>query len=203
MMQRVMRVVVPLALVMATALAGAPAHVEWAQFRGPNGSGVADQDKPPVTFGPDKPLWKIAVPPGHSSPVVWDDQLFITAVDAKSLVTMAVRRKDGKVLWRQAAPATAIEPVHEFNDAAAPTPVTDGARVYVYFGSYGLLAYDFAGKEVWRLPLPLPESRYGTATSPILFDGKLILQRDGIAGSELLAVDVKTGAVVWRTPRPL
>jgi outer membrane protein assembly factor BamB len=179
--------------------------VAWPRFRGPNGSGIAEGNAPPIAFGPgEKVLWKTPVPPGHSSAVVWDDHIFITAVDGPELVTIALRRRDGRVLWRRAAPATRLEPVHAFNNAAAPTPATDGERVYVYFGSYGLLAYHFDGREAWRHPLPLPPSRNGTATSSIVLGQTLLLQRDGNGtDSELLAVDAATGAVAWRTPRPL
>ena len=205
-MMQSMKVLVALGFVVAlTVPFGARSSVEWARFRGPNGSGVADDNRPPIAFGPsDKRLWRTALPPGHSSPVVWHDHIFITAFDDGALVTIALRRKDGIVLWRRVAPANTVEPVHAFSQPAAPTPATDGERVYAYFGSYGLLAYDFSGKEVWRHQLPLPPSRYGTATSPIVFDGKVILQRDGnSADSELLALNAKTGSVVWRTLRPL
>jgi outer membrane protein assembly factor BamB len=200
------RVLAVLGFVFAlTELFGARSSVEWARFRGPNGSGIAEDNKPPIVFGPsEKRLWKTAVPRGHSSPIVWNDHIFITAVDDGTLVTLALRRKDGTVLWRRVAPANTIEPVHAFNYPAAPTPATDGERVYAYFGSYGLLAYDFNGNEVWRCALPLLPMLYGTATSPIVFDGKVILQRDGNSTeSELLALNAKTGGVVWRTPRPL
>lgn len=195
-------------LVVVVALAGAstaPPPVEWARFRGPNGSGIAEASKPPITFGPsENRLWKTPVPPGHSSPIVWNDHVFMTAIDEGALVTLALRRKDGAVLWRRKAPAEAVEPVHAFSYAAASTPATDGTRVYAYFGSYGLIAYDFEGNEVWRRPLPLPPSRYGTATSPIVFGATIILQRDGTStDSELIAVHAATGAVAWRTPRPL
>ena len=183
----------------------APARVEWPQFRGPNGSGVAESDKPPVSFGPsERLLWKTALPLGHSSPIVWHDDIFLTAVEGKSLATIALRRRDGRIRWQRAAPAAALEPVHEFSSTAASTPATDGTRVYVYFGSYGLLAYDFSGNELWRRPLPPRPSRYGTASSPIVFEGKVILQRDGTStDSELLALDARTGTIAWRTPRPV
>lgn len=70
------------------------------------------------------------------------------------------------------APASQLEKTHEFSNAAASTPVTDGERVYVYFGSCGLLAYNFAGEQVWTHPLPLLPNRYGTATSPVVFGGR-------------------------------
>jgi outer membrane protein assembly factor BamB len=146
----------------------------------------------------------VAVPPGHASPAIWGDHIFLTAVEKNTLVIFALRRRDGMLLWRQTAPSTQLETVHPFSNAAASTPATDGQRVYTYFGSYGLLAHDFSGKEVWRKPLPAPPTQFGAATSPIVFGGKVLLQRDGNDGrSELLAYDARTGDVIWKTPRPL
>src|SRR5207247_11077174 len=85
---------------------------------------------------------------------------------------------------------------------ASPTPATDGQRVYVYFGSFGLLAYDFNGNELWRKPLNTPVVEFGTSTSPILAGEKLILVCDQDLGSYVLAVDRRTGKTVWRTERP-
>jgi outer membrane protein assembly factor BamB len=148
-------------------------------------------------------LWQVAVPPGHSSPSIWNDSIFITGFENHTLVVIALRRHDGALLWRRAAPSGQVETVHPFSNPAASTPATDGQRVYTYFGSYGLLAYDFAGKELWRKPLPAPLTQYGAATSPIVFDGKVILQLDGNDGrSELVAFDARTGDPIWRTPRP-
>ena len=80
MMRRLAILVLSGALVVP--LAGQQAETsQWPRFRGPNGSGVADADKPPITFGPSSNLiWKTPVPPGHSSPVVWNDHLFLTAI---------------------------------------------------------------------------------------------------------------------------
>lgn len=193
----------PLLLFTLGVLSAAAAH--WPQFRGPNASGVAEDARPPVHFGPDtNRLWKVAVPGGVSSPVVWGDRLFLTARDQSRLLTLAYDLRNGRELWRQAAPAETIEPCHEFSSPAASTPCTDGERVYVYFGSYGLIAYDFAGKEVWRRPFGLLPSQYGTATSPILAGGQLILQRDGDStNSQLVALAPATGRTLWEAPRPL
>ena len=149
-------------------------------------------------------MWQAPVPPGHSSPAIWNDYIFITGIENNALVVIALRRRDGTLLWRQRAPSDHVEKVHPFSNPAASTPTTDGQRVYTYFGSYGLLAHDFTGKEVWRKPLPAPSTQYGAATSPIVFDGKVILQLDGNDGrSELLAFDARTGDLIWKTPRPL
>src|SRR5262245_29172895 len=181
-----------------------PTHTRWPRFRGPNGSRVAEVDKPPIQFSPStKLLWNSALAPVHYSLIVRHDHILMTEVENEKLMVMAIRRRDGILLWKQIAPADKLEKVHPFSSPAASTPATAGRRVYVYFGSYGLLAYDFNGKEVWRKPLPLPPTQYGAATSPIVWDGKVILQLDGNSGnSEILAVEGATGAIVWKTARP-
>src|SRR5260370_34761821 len=86
----------------------------WPRFRGPNGSGVADGQKPPVEFGPDKNVkWKVPAPAGLSSPVIAGENLVITAFDDGKLYTIAYRRGDGKEAWRAEAPAKSIEAYHK------------------------------------------------------------------------------------------
>jgi outer membrane protein assembly factor BamB len=156
-----------------------------------------------VEFGPEKNvLWKIDVPHGHSSPCILGNRIFLTGLDDGKLVTLCVDRADGHELWRVTAPADKIEPMHRIASAASPTPCTDGKRVYVYFGSFGLLAYDLEGKELWRKPLPVPVVEFGTGTSPLLVDDKLVLVCDQDVGSYLLAVDAATGQPAWRVERP-
>ena len=134
-----------------------PTVAHWPRFRGPNGSGVSETDKPPTTFGPSSNrLWQAGVPPGHCSPTIWGDHIFVTALENSTLVVVALRRRDGRLLWRRPAPSGQLEKVHPFSNPAASTPATDGQRVYTYFGSYGLLAHDFTGKEVWRKACPRP-----------------------------------------------
>src|SRR5947207_3819242 len=116
----------------------------WPQFRGPDASGIGE-GKPPVQFGPgQKVLWKTPVGAGISSPIVWADRVFLTEFDRpnKQFATVCIDRRTGKILWRRTVTAAEIEKVHEVSNPAAPTPVTDGASVYVYFGSYGLVSYD-------------------------------------------------------------
>lgn len=177
----------------------------WPQFRGPNGAGVAAEDaRPPVAFGPEKNVrWKTAVPRGVSSPVVWGDRVFVTGIADKTIVTLALDAKDGRELWRKALPAATLEKVHGFSSAASATPCTDGERVYVYANSFGAVAYDFAGKEIWQRPLPTQKIQYGSGNSPMLAGGRLIVLRDGnTAESHLLALNPATGATVWDSPRP-
>jgi outer membrane protein assembly factor BamB len=190
-----------LPVVAACAVAGG-AEPAWPQFRGPDGLGIGT-GKPPVEFGPEKNVrWKIDVPFGHSSPCILGNRIFLTGLDDGKLVTLCVDRGDGHELWRAFAPAEKIEPTQRIASAASPTPCTDGERVYVYFGSFGLLAYDLQGGEVWRKALPTPIVEFGTGASPIVVDGKVILVCDQDMGSYLLAVDASTGRPVWRTERP-
>src|SRR6266480_7630286 len=154
----------------------------WPQFRGPGGSGVADGQKPPVEFGPDKNVkWKVPVPGGLSSPIVAGDLLVLTAFDGGKLYTIAYSRADGKEAWRTEAPAKSIEAFHKVEGSpAASTPATDGERIVSYFGSCGLYCYDLSGKELWRFEMPpaVTLADFGTGVSPIIADGLVILDRE-------------------------
>ncbi|MBL9146643.1 MAG: PQQ-binding-like beta-propeller repeat protein [Verrucomicrobiaceae bacterium] len=173
----------------------------WPQFRGDGGLGIGT-GKPPIEFGADKHLqWKAAAPKGHSSPCIFGDKIALTGVDAGKLITFCLSRTDGKELWRMAAPTDKLEPAHRIGSPATPTCCTDGERLIAYFGSFGLIAYDWSGKELWKKPLPAPVVEFGTSSSPIIADGKVILVVDQDVGSHMLAFDVKTGAEVWRVDR--
>ncbi len=106
------------------------------------------------------------------------------------------------MLWEQSAPADNLEPTHRINSPASPTPVADGQRVYVYFGSYGLLCYHLDGRLVWQKPLAAPVVEFGASSSPILVGSRLILNCDQDVGSYLLAVDADSGKTQWKTERP-
>ena len=185
----------------AAALPAAP--LNWPQFRGPNSSGVANADRPPVEFGPGTNLlWKTETPAGLSSPCVWGDRIFLTAVEEGKLVTLAVNRRDGKILWRQGIAADKPRELHKKNNPAAATPATDGKSVCVYHAGWGLVAYDFGGRELWRKPLPGLLARNGSGTSPAMLDGKLVLNCDVEEGKSFLAAfEPATGKELWRTSR--
>lgn len=175
----------------------------WPQFRGPDGQAVAAPGKTPAHFGPaTNLLWKVPLPAGHSSPCLWGDRIFVTGFENGKLETLCLDRRDGKVLWRVAAPAEKIEPVHRIGSPASTTPATDGERVFVYFGSFGLLAYDLAGRELWRKPLPIPMIEFGSGSSPILAGDLIVLLCDQDLDSFLLTVDRRNGQTIWKTARP-
>jgi outer membrane protein assembly factor BamB len=191
------------ALLLATVPPAVAAELNWPQFRGPGGLGVAAGANPPVHFGPQSNVvWKTAISSGHSSPIIWGERIFLTGYAEAKLETLCLDRTSGRILWRQPAPAEKIEPTHRIGSPAASTPATDGERVFVYFGSFGLLAYDAEGKEQWRFAIPTPMVEFGAGTSPILAGNLLILDCDQDQGSFLLALDKYTGKQVWRTERP-
>src|SRR5678816_1376662 len=118
----------------------------WPQFRGPNASGVAATDAaPPVEFGLSKGLlWKQSMPQGHSSPAVWGERIFLTGFDpsSKKLELICVAGKTGAILWRRVAPAAQIEETHVVSNPATATSAVDSSRVYAYFSSFGVMAFD-------------------------------------------------------------
>jgi outer membrane protein assembly factor BamB len=176
---------------------------EWARFRGPNGSGVAEGPALPAEIGPDKNvLWKTVLPMGKSSPVVTADRIFLTAHDAGRLFTLALDRRTGKILWHREAPGHRDEKRHKLNDPAAPTPVSDGTNVYTFFAGYGLVSYGSDGEERWRLPLGPFTNFHGMGASPVLANGKVLMICDQDQGAFLIAVDQKSGKPVWKSERP-
>jgi outer membrane protein assembly factor BamB len=194
-----------LAVLMFTGMCAAADESPWPRFRGPNGSGVAEGQKPPFEIGPDKNVkWKIAVPSGLSSPIIAGENLVITAFENDKLYTIAYRRDDGQEAWRKEAPAEQIEKfLPNEGSPAASTPVTDGERIVSYFGSYGLVAYDLSGKELWKFPIPASgvPGGFGTGASPTLVDGHVIIVRDEMKDARIIAVDVATGSRKWEQPR--
>jgi outer membrane protein assembly factor BamB len=120
---------------------------------------------------------------------------------------LAIDRGTGKVLWeRTAYEGTVYDDRHRKGSYASPTPATDGAYVFAYFGTEGLYCYDFDGKLVWKAtPGQIATLGMGPGTSPVLFENMVILQCDEDNGDKsfITALDKKTGKEVWRTPRKI
>ena len=192
----------PILLTLFVLLAAAPVS-DWSRFRGPNGSGLSDARGLPTTFGPSQNVvWKLELPEGFSSPVIAGTRLFLTGFRDDALLTFAVDRTTGKLLWERPAPRARKEKLDPRNHPAAASAATDGQRVFVFFGDYGLLAYDVNGRELWRRPLGPFNNIYGMGASPIVVDDVVILACDQSTGSFIAAFDKKSGRERWRTPRP-
>src|SRR5258705_2862606 len=194
-----------LAIVISLPVNGAENSLAWPRFRGPNGSGIAVDEKPPVDIGPDKNVkWKVSVPAGLSSPIIVGDKLVLTALDHGELYTIAYKRSDGGEVWRAKAPARQLEAHHETEGSpAASTPATDGERIVSYFGSCGLFCYDLAGKELWKIEMPPASTlgNYGSGVSPVIAEKTVVLLRDERNNPRIVAVDITNGEVKWGQKR--
>ncbi len=176
---------------------------EWSMFRGPNGSGVYETSGLPQEFGPEtNVIWKRALATGYSSPVLFGSSIFVTTCEEEKLFTLCLDSKTGKTLWKKEAPRPRKEKLDSRNNPASPSPVTDGKVVSVFFPDFGMLAYDIAGKELWRLPLGPFNNNYGMGASPILVDDKVVLVCDQNLDSFIVAVDKLSGKILWKKPRP-
>jgi outer membrane protein assembly factor BamB len=193
----------PLALLAAAPLLAAAARAEdWPRFRGPQGAGISESTGLPAEFGPKQNLlWRVAVPMGRSSPIVVKDRLYLTALEGEALVTLALDARTGASVWRREIPRARSSKIFVGNSTATPTLASDGANLYAFFPDFGLVSFDAAGSERWRLPLGPFESFYGIASSPVVYQGTLALVCDQPAGAFVLAVDKDSGRVRWRSER--
>ncbi len=176
----------------------------WPQFMGPDGRAVQGKAHPPAELSLEKGVrWKCELPVGHSSPCIWEDSIFLTAYRQEDAVleTLCIDRGTGEIRWRKPCPQVEqIEKCHAVNNPAAPTPATDGQKVVVYFGSYGLLAYDFEGQELWRHPLPMARvaMNYGSGSSPIIRGDRVLLFVSLGGDSYLAAFNAADGSELWK-----
>jgi outer membrane protein assembly factor BamB len=194
-----------LALNAAAVLAGE----RWTQFRGPDGAGVSDATGLPVEWSENHNIrWKTALPgKAWSSPVVWDDQVWVTNAteDGKRLSAVCLDRKTGEVL-RDVLVFAIDKPqfCYPFNSYASSTPVIEAGRIYVHYGSHGTACLDTAdGRILWsRQDLKCDHFR-GAGSSPIVFGDRLFLTFDGADLQYVAALDKHTGKTVWRQDRDI
>jgi len=185
------------------ALASAPPQGDWPQFRGPGGRSVADDTPIPVAFGPgEQVLWRTRVPPGHSSPCIVGEAVFLTGFERDATVLLRIGRADGRVLWSRRFEGPPF-PRYGHVDAtpALTTPASDGERVIAYVANHGLVALTLDGEPLWELRLPHPGHEFGVGTSPVIDRGRVFLARDGAPESVLLALDARDGHELWRADR--
>jgi len=175
----------------------------WSRFRGPNGSGIVESGALPTEFGPERNvLWKTALPPGHSSPIVAKDRILVTGLDGESLVTLSLDRATGRIVWRKEAPRPRVLKIDKRNHPASPSQATDGDNVFVFFQDFGMLAYDRDGNERWRMPLGPFDNAYGMGASPVVAGDTVVQVCDQSNGSFMIAVEKSTGKVRWKIDRP-
>ena len=178
----------------------------WPQWRGPRGTGISEERGLPTQWSATENVaWKVPLPDrGNSTPIVWGDKVFITAAIEKQNKRglMCFNRADGKLLWEQYVTYEEKEPTHSTNPYCSASPVTDGQCIVAWYGSVGMAAYDFAGKELWRRDLGKFEHVWGNAASPILH-GDLVINSCGPGlTAYLIALDKRTGKDVWKRELP-
>jgi len=175
-------------------------------FRSDAGIASTNTGSLPDQFdAPTRLRWQIPVDSGQSSPIAARGRIFFTTYRATGheLATIAVDQKSGRVLWKRIINTKHIEQLHPtMGNPASATPACDGERVFVFFGSHGLICYDLAGQKLWEHVLGPFRDEYGAGSSPMLVDDKVILCEDHDIDSFLIALDARTGKTVWKTPRP-
>lgn len=193
------------AFVGAVWLDGQAAESDVQYFRSNHGLADPSCGALPSQFdAPGTLRWRVPLDPGHATPVLSGGRIFLTAYKAESheLTVLALDANTGRILWRNGIMVSEVERTHPLGSPATATPACDGRRVYVFFGSYGLLAFDLNGKKLWEFKAGPFQDEYGAGSSPILFDDKVILNQDHDVDSFLMAVDAATGKPLWKTPRP-
>jgi outer membrane protein assembly factor BamB len=218
--------------ILASFLFGVFADDRWPQFRGPQSTGVVEDPQLPDKWSATENVaWKTDIPGlGWSSPIVWGDRIFVTSVisaaeieppkkglyfggerygvpkDEHRWMVYCVDWKTGKILWQQEAFRGAPKTTrHLKNSYASETPVTDGERVYAYFGNLGLFCYDLNGKLVWKQMIEPARTRFGwgTAASPVVYKDRIYIINDNDEKSFFAAYDKKTGQEVWKVEREI
>ena len=190
------------------AAAGSLNAEEWAQFRGPNASGVSASSQPlPATFSTSENVrWSAMLGEGIGSPIISGGRVFATAMAGpKKFAVLAFDAASGKPLWKQELDTGELPTIMPPNTHASSTPASDGERVYVYFSTLGMLAFDAeSGKQLWRRPIEQPFylMGWGAAMSPIVHGDLVFYNQDDDLSPFLLALDKHTGEVRWRTERP-
>jgi outer membrane protein assembly factor BamB len=205
----------------------------WPHWRGPLVNGSAPRGNPPLKWDEKTNIkWKVALPGrGASTPIVWGDQVFVmTAIDTgkeanpkdipkfvrrtnvkttapttyHQFVVLALDRTTGKERWRRVAATRVPHEGHHFTHSyAAGSPTTDGKRLYVSFGSFGLYCYDLAGKLLWERDFGRFETRlgWGEASTPVIHGDTLILNCDQESRSFIVALDAAKGTTKWKKDR--
>jgi outer membrane protein assembly factor BamB len=184
----------------------------WCNFRGPDGIGIAHFTNAPTSWDGEKMSgikWKTPLDlPGNSSPVVWENRIFITGGSKEQREVQCFNIQSGKIMWRYAVKVDTdstipIPKVNKETGLAAPTVACDGKRVYAIFATGELVGLTLEGKPVWTRYLGLPDNHYGHSSSLITHNGLLFVQFDQSEAGKLLALNSSTGKTVWEAKRTL
>lgn len=188
----------------------------WHRFRGAGGLGISTHENIPTYWNEETGEgvnWKVEVPlPGHNSPIIWGDRVFISGADEDTKVIFCYSATNGEMLWQHSlddVPVMAPDGVDVFMDTgyAAATMACDGYRVYAIFADGVIGACTLDGNRVWAKHLGVPDNMYGLASSLTTYENLVLIQNDqGYEDDELskvIALDGKTGNTAWEVSRPV
>jgi outer membrane protein assembly factor BamB len=233
MMQRMFLPLIALVVAVPAFAQDVDRREQWPHWRGPEANGTAPRAEPPITWDDTTNIkWKVGLPGrGSATPIIWGEQVFIvtaintersaapadvpqvnTKLEKKTKAPLAYYRFDvlsfdrttGKLRWRQtAAEKVPHEGHHPSHSYAAGSPTTDGRRLYVSFGSFGIFCYDLDGKLLWQRDFGRLSTRlgWGEAVTPVVHGDSLLLNWDQEADSSLICLDARTGQDRWRAAR--
>ena len=179
----------------------------WPAWRGgTDGSGIVSERNLPLQWSVTNNIrWRINLPgPGNSTPIVWGNRVFVAqAIETENRRTlMCFHRADGRLLWQNGVVYDRQENSHKSNPFCSASPVTDGERVIVSFGSAGVACYNIDGQQLWHRDLGKLDHIWGNASSPILHGDLCIHYHGPSKGSFLTALDKRTGKTVWKFDEP-
>lgn len=186
--------------VLLLAACSSAARSHWGSFRGPGGAGVREGALIPALDAQTEPAWRVEIPAGYSSPVLSDDALLLTGWEDERALLLCYDQVTGAERWRREAPS----PAGHYggpNSPVSPSPVTNGEVVVVLFPSFGMLAYDLAGDELWRRQLGPFNVPHMMSSSPVLAGDRILVQADQDTDGFLAAFDLGSGDQLWSTPR--
>lgn len=172
---------------------------QWPQFRG---SVLPNTSKLPAKWD-FQVKWNTPISlPGNNSPIVWNDNVFLSGADSKERAILCINANVGTIRWKTATGSNAAIPhVSDDTGLAAPTLCADSKRVYAIFATGEILCCDHDGNTLWQKQMPAPAIQYGYASSPLLLGDKLIIQFDLEDKQTLYALNVFTGDFAWQTVR--
>ena len=179
---------------------------EWARFRGANGAGQSETTTIPVEWTAKDYLWQVDLPGvGNSSPVVWDNRIYLLSADPKdgTRFVLCHSTTDGHLIWKQDF-SSKTHTIHQQNSLASSTPAVDKKHVYCAWATpeeFTLVALSHDGRQTWRINLGTFVSRHGFGTSPIVYDDLVIITGDSDTEAFVVAVEAETGRVRWKVPR--
>lgn len=180
----------------------------WPCWRGPRGDGSSLETQAPIRWSAtENVVWKTPIPGlGHSSPIVWQDCLFLTTAlpETQARQLLSLNRKTGAIAWRETVLTAPLEAKNNENSFASSTPATDGRRIFTTFldgKEVVVAAHDFAGKKLWLVRPGTFYSQHGFSHTPVLFEDKVVVACDSKGENFIVALSAADGRTAWKVAR--